>query len=85
MIMTTVLAVALGIAPLKDGPVQTVTGDYAYAIGRYSQTVDSNGTTHLRGFDRFTGAPYDIAVDKSGKVEGTVGDWDVSFHVSEAS
>ena len=85
MIMTTVLAVALGLAPVKDGSVQTVGGDYTTAIGHYSQSIDQQGTTHLRGFNRFNGAPYEIAIDKTGKVEGTVGDWYVSFRVSEAS
>ena len=84
MIMTTVIAVALGIAPVKDGSVQTVSGDYTTAIGRYSQTIDPQGTTHLRGFNRFNGAPYEIAIDKSGKVEATVGDTYVQFRVSEA-
>ena len=85
MIMTTVLAVALGFAPVKNDSIQTVSGNFADAVGRYSQTIDKNGTTHLSGFNRLNGAPYEIAVDKNGKVEGTVGDWYVSFRVIEAS
>ena len=55
MLMTTVVAVALGLAPIKqDGSVESSRDDYAAAVGNYSQTVDRNGTTHLRGFSRFT-------------------------------
>ena len=85
MIMTTVVAVALGLAPVKDGSAQIVSGNYATAVGSYSQTVDRQGRTHLRGFNRFNGAPYEITVDKDGKVEGTVGDYVVSFRVAEAN
>jgi len=81
MIMTTVLAVALGLAPVKDG--EAVRGDYAKAIGRYSQTVDKQGTVHLRG--RFHGSPYEIDIDRNGQVEGTAGDFSVSFLVTDAS
>jgi len=86
MIMTTVVAVALGFAPVKDnGPAQVVSGDYTNIVGRYSETVDRKGITHLTGFNRLSGAPYDLTVDADGKVEGTVGDSYVTFTVSEAS
>jgi hypothetical protein len=83
MLMSTVVAVALGMAPIKqDG---TVTGDYSKIVGRYSTIVDSRGTTHFRGFHPVTGAPYEIAIDKTGKVEGTVGDMMVTFQAREAA
>ena len=87
MLMDAVLAVALGLAPIKAGHDAQVihyrSSDYAGLIGRYSQSTDRRGTTHLRGFDRLTGRPFDIAVAKDGQVEGSVGDMYVTFHVSE--
>jgi len=89
MLMNAVLAVALGLAPIKAGHDAQVIhyrpGDYAGLIGRYSQATDSRGTTYLRGFDRLTGRPFDIAVAKDGQVEGSVGDMYVTFHVSEGA
>jgi hypothetical protein len=86
MMMTTVVAVALGLAPVNDnGTSQTVDGDFSTAVGRYSQTVDSHGVTHLSGFNRFNGAPYEITVDQDGFVKGSVGDAYVTFRVSEPS
>ena len=86
MLMTTVVAVALGLAPIKqDGSVESSGDDYAAAVGNYSQTVDRNGTTHLRGFSRFTGAPYDLRVKSDGKVEGDVGSFYVTFNVKEVA
>ena len=88
MIMNAVLAVALGLAPAKAGQeVQTIQynpTEYAGLIGRYSQSTDRRGVTHLRGFDRVTGRPFDIAVASNGQVEGTVGETYITFHVSEA-
>ena len=88
MIMNAVLAVALGLAPVKPGQeVQTIQynpTEYAGLIGRYSQSTDRRGVTHLRGFDRVTGRPFDIAVASNGQVEGTVGETYITFHVSEA-
>jgi hypothetical protein len=87
MIMNAVLAVALGLAPMKSGQevqvIQFNPGDYAGLIGRYDQSTDRSGTTHLRGFDRMTGRPFDIAVASDGRVEGTVGETYVTFSVSE--
>lgn len=82
MLMSTVVAVALGLAPVKqDG---SVTGDYSDIVGRYWQTVDAHGKTHARGFNRRTGASYDVAMDKDGNVEAEVGDWIVTFRVRNA-
>jgi hypothetical protein len=89
MLMNAVLAVALGLAPVKPGlEVQVIhykTTDYAGLIGRYSQSTDSRGSTHLRGFDRLTGKPFDITVARDGRVEGTVGDMYLTFAVSEGA
>ncbi len=82
MLLSTILAVALGYAPVKDGATQIVRPDRQaeQMIGRYRQTVDKNGRTHVRGFDRL-GRAYDLTLDQSGDVEGTVGTWDIAFHV----
>ena len=89
MIMNVVLAVALGLAPMKPGLETQVIHynptDYAGLIGRYHQSTDRAGTTHLTGFDRLTGRPFDIAVARNGRVEGTVGDIYVTFTVSEGA
>ena len=81
-IMTTVIAVALGLAPVPaDGTVAHVGADTEKMIGRYSETVDDTGTTHLRGLNRRTGQLYHLTVNPHGRVEGSVGDWVVSFQV----
>jgi hypothetical protein len=89
MLMNAVLAVALGLAPMKAGQnVQVIhynPSDYTGLIGRYSQSTDRRGVTHLSGFDRLSGKPFDIAVAQDGQVEGTVGDMYVTFHVSEGA
>jgi hypothetical protein len=86
MLMTTVVAVALGLAPVKpDGTVAPSRDNYAAIVGRYSQTIDPGGTKHVRGYDRLTGAPYDVSIDKNGNVEGTVGSWYIKFHVKDAA
>ena len=89
MIMNAVLAVALGLAPVKSGQevqvIQYNPNDYAGLIGRYHQSTDRRGTTHLSGFDRLTGRPFDIAVARNGRVEGTVGEMYVTFNVSEGA
>ena len=89
MIMNAVLAVALGLAPMKSGQevqvIQYNPSDYSGLIGRYNQSTDRGGTTHLSGFDRLTGRSFDIAVAKDGRVEGTVGETYVTFNVSEGA
>ena len=86
MFMTTVVAVALGFAPVKeDGSVTPSRDNYSNIVGRYSQTVDRDGTTHLRGFNRITGAPYDLKVKTDGNVEGEVGTWYIQFHVDDGA
>jgi hypothetical protein len=84
--MTTIVAVALGFAPIaKDGTVQPVNAKEAQEIGRYSETVDDTGTTHLQGINRRTGQAFHLTVNPFGRVEGSVGDWVVTFQVSQTA
>ena len=89
MIMNAVLAVALGLAPVKPGletqVIQVNPTKYPGLIGRYRQSTDRRGNTHLTGYDRLTGRPFDIAVARDGRVEGTVGETYVTFTVSQAA
>ena len=85
-IMTTIVAVALGLAPIgKDGIVQPVNAKDAHEIGRYSETVDDTGTTHLQGINRRTGEVFHLTVNPFGRVEGSVGSWVVTFQVRETA
>ena len=84
--MSTIIAVALGLTPVPaDGTVPLVSADTESMIGRYSETVDDTGTTHLRGVNRRTGQLFHLTVNPHGRVEGSVGDWVVTFHVRSAS
>jgi hypothetical protein len=84
MLMSTVVAVAIGMAPVPDDAMYVVSGDYSARVGRFAETVDRRGNRHLKGFSPTTGAPYDLIVHRDGRVEGTVGDLVVSFRVREA-
>jgi hypothetical protein len=81
MLISTVVAVALGVAPVNPDN-QVIAGDYSSQIGRYSQFVDRRGTTHLRGRDA-RGVSYDLVMDRNGFVEASVGDRVVSFRVKQ--
>ena len=84
--MTTIVGVALGLTPIQsDGTVQPASDRDAQLIGRYHETVDDTGTTHLQGFNRQTGEAFHLTVNPYGRVEGSVGDWVVEFHVSSVS
>jgi hypothetical protein len=85
--MSTIVAVALGLAPIgHDGTVQPVSDDQARsAIGRFSETTDDTGTTHLTGMNRKTGEQFYLTVNPFGRVEGSVGNWAVAFQVSKAA
>ncbi|GAA3903626.1 hypothetical protein GCM10022276_22860 [Sphingomonas limnosediminicola] len=86
MMMTTIVAVALGFAPVtQDGSVQPASDNYSNIVGRYSQTIERDGKTLLRGSNRVTGAHYELTVDPAGRVEGTVGDWYVTFQAKDAA
>lgn len=83
--MTTIVAVALGLAPVQpDGTVQPVSDEQARSIGQFSETVDDTGTTHLKGFDRKSDRFFHITVNPFGRVEGSVGDWVVTFQVASS-
>lgn len=87
MIISAVLAVALGLTPVKDSaaPQLVVVDDKVAAqVGRYKQSVGRDGRTHVRGFDRL-GRAYEIAIDSKGHVEGQVGDWYVTYDISDAA
>lgn len=85
MIISTVVAVALGLIPVKESnsPQLVQPNDkIAAQIGRYEQFIGRDGRTHVSGYDRL-GRGYDIAIDSKGHVDGEVGDWLVSFDASE--
>jgi hypothetical protein len=85
MLMTTVVAVALGFAPVKqDGTVQAAPDNYASIVGRISENKDRDGKRHLRGFNRLDGDSYDLAIDGVGRVEGRVGNSYVAFQIRQA-
>ena len=84
--MTTIIGVALGLTPVPaDGAVVPISTQHEERIGRFSETTDDTGTTHLTGFDRNTGRAFHITVNPYGRVEGTAGDWEVSFQVNTVS
>ena len=59
--MTTIVGVALGLTPVQtDGTVQPISDGDARIIGRFSETVDDTGTTHLKGVDRRNGEAFHI-------------------------
>lgn len=83
MVISTVVAVALGVAPVQGtSSGEYVAGDYSADVGRYSQFVDRRGTTYVKGFDR-RGVRYDLVMDKRGYVEANIGERVVSFRVKE--
>jgi hypothetical protein len=87
MMISAVVAVALGLTPVKDSSqpqIVRVDEEISARIGRYKQFTDRNGTTHVRGFDQL-GHAYDIAIDSKGHVRGDVGIWYVTFDVADAA
>ena len=84
--MTTIVGIALGLTPVQsDGTVKPASDRDAQLIGRYYETVDDTGTTHLQGINRQTGEAFHLTVNPYGRVEGSVGDWVVEFQVSSVS
>lgn len=80
--MTTVVAVALGLNPVQgDGTVKSISDQ---EVGSFTETVDDTGTTHLRGVSPLTGESFHITVNPHGRVEGSVGDSVVTFRVQAA-
>lgn len=85
MIMSAIVAVALGLTPVQyDGSAVLISRDYSAQVGRYSQFTDRRGTTYVKGRDR-QGIAYELVMDKHGYVEGQVRERLVSFRVQEAS
>ena len=79
-IMNTVVAVALGLVPVNpDGTVQVVGASDTREIGRVSQSRIFDGTTRLKGFTRTHGTRFNLDVARDGRVQGTVGDYEISF------
>lgn len=79
-IMNTVVAVALGLVPVNaDGTVPVVGASETREISRLSQSVDVKGTTRLKGYTRTHSKRFDLAVAPDGRVQGIVGDYDISF------
>ena len=88
MLISTIVAVAVGLTPVKDlGSPQLLQVDesrIAKQVGRFTQSAGKNGSTKVRGFDRL-GRSYELAIDSKGHVEGQVGDWSVTFDVKDAA
>jgi len=88
MMISAVVAVALGLTPVKDSGerqfVQVDQAKVAAQIGSYRQFQGKDGRTHVAGFDRL-GRAYDIAIDSNGHVEAEVGDWYVTFDAADAA
>jgi len=87
MLMSAVLAVALGLTPTVETEAPQlvqVDAETIRDIGRYKQTIAKDGKTHLIGWDPM-GRHYNISIDANGHVRGEVGDHVVSFDVSEPS
>jgi hypothetical protein len=86
MMMSTVVAVALGLTPVQSEAPQVVRVDeakMAAKVGRYTQSVDKYGKTRLRGYDPL-GRTYDLAIDSNGHVQGEVGNFSVTFDIKDA-
>lgn len=88
MLMSTIVAVAVGITPVREsGSPQLVQVDearIAEQVGRFTQEARKDGSTRVRGFDRL-GRAYELAIDSKGHVQGHVGDWLVTFDVKDAA
>ena len=87
MIISAVVAVALGLTPVKESSAPQlvqINASTAAAVGRYKQFTGKDGKTHVRGFDR-VGTPYDLAIDGKGHVEADVGNWHVTFDAADAA
>ena len=86
MLISTIVAVALGVTPVQESKapqlVQVDEARIAAQVGRYKQSQGKDGKTHVRGFDRL-GRPYDLAIDANGHVDGRVGNWNVTFDVHD--
>jgi hypothetical protein len=88
MLLSTVVAVAVGITPVKESAspqlIQVDEARIAEQVGRFTQELRRDGSTRVRGFDRL-GRAYELAIDSKGHVQGHVGDWNVTFDVKDAA
>lgn len=87
MLISAVVAVALGLTPVKESnspQLVQVDEKVAAQIGRYKQFVGKDGKTHVYGYDRL-GRQYDLSIDPKGHVEGAVGNWYVTFDAADAA
>ena len=87
MLISAIVAVALGVAPVNSSSRQIVSVDEAKVakqIGRYTQSKGKDGKTYIRGFDR-RGRAYNLAIDAKGHVQGQVGNYDIAFDVQDPS
>ncbi len=86
MLISAIVAVALGVVPVNESKVpqlvQVDEAKIADQIGRYRQFQGRDGKTHVRGFDRL-GQWYDLAIDSKGHVAGEVGNLYVTFDVAD--
>lgn len=81
---STVLAIALGLAPVPDGQVVQIDGGaFAKELGHYTERTDRRGVRHLRGVDR-RGRAYEATIDTKGRVDATVGERVIEFTVADA-
>ena len=84
--MTTIIAVALGFAPVQgDRSVVQISNAHDSMIGSFTETVDDTGTTHLRGVNRMTGEVFHLTVNPHGRVTGSVGESTVTFQIQRTS
>jgi hypothetical protein len=89
MIITAIVAVAVGVMPVnvETKAPQTVNFDQtkiAQQVGPYKKRVHKDGSTEVYGFDRL-GRAYDLTITANGHVTGEVGSWDISFDVRDAA
>ena len=87
MLISAVVAVALGLTPVKESrapQLVRVDDKIAAQIGRYKQYTGKDGRTHVYGYDRL-GTAYDLAIDSKGHVEAQVGNWFVTFDAVDAA
>lgn len=82
---TTIVAVALGFAPVNaSGTVERSRDNYAAMVGRFSDSVELDGKRHVRGINRWNGLRYNLIIGEDGEVRGLANNCDVSFRIQEA-
>ncbi len=88
MIISAVLAVALGLMPVREtNEPQVVNFDearLAAQLGTYRRSIRNDGSIEVSGCDR-SGRAYRLTISSSGHVTGEVGDWDVTFDFKTAA